>query len=156
MKTLNGTRRKNGCMRKNIAHVKYNNYDYIDTVHYIGSSEWGVGQVGTVHHIQKISRNTEWCKSQDTLETRTHLNMFFPYDFAFNLIPFCACPYKYICKHIHKYSFTLLKMAAFHLDTTFQPGMASVSSLFYYNVQHGYRLQRTKYATTGANIPHAE
>jgi hypothetical protein len=30
-----------------------------------------------------------------------------PYDFAMNLITFHVCPYKYLKKHIHKYSFVV-------------------------------------------------
>jgi hypothetical protein len=44
-----------------------------------------------------------WCKSQDTLEMKMHMNAFFPYDFAFNWTTFHVCLYKYLYKHIHKY-----------------------------------------------------
>jgi hypothetical protein len=39
---------------------------------------------------------TVWCKSQDTLEIKKHMNTFlFFYDFAITLITFHTCPYKY-------------------------------------------------------------
>jgi tryptophan-rich sensory protein len=50
--------------------------------------------------------HTEWCKSQDALEVKTHMNMLFPRNFAFNLITFQVYSYKCFYKHIHTNKYT--------------------------------------------------
>jgi hypothetical protein len=65
--------------------------------------------------------NTGW----HTFEAKMHMNMFSPYDFAFHLIIYHVWPYKYLYKHIHKYSFTL------SIQNGRQKGMAIVSWVLY-------------------------
>jgi hypothetical protein len=49
---------------------------------------------------------TGWCKSLHTLEMKTRMNVF-SYDFAYNLINFNVCPYKYLYRYMHTYTFML-------------------------------------------------
>jgi hypothetical protein len=46
---------------------------------------------------------TEWCKSQDTIQVWTHVNMFSLT--SLHVITFHVWFYKYFCKYIHKYSY---------------------------------------------------
>lgn len=40
----------------------------------------------------------------DAPEMKMYMNIFFHYNFVFNLITFHVCPYRYICNYIYKYS----------------------------------------------------
>jgi hypothetical protein len=78
--------------------------------------------------LRSVLYSTKCWKVRAHLIPNAGMNVFFSYDFAFNLVTSRDWPYKYLHKHMHKYSlyFMYSKWPHYTLIQVCNPGMVSV------------------------------